>query len=120
MNEKKYKYDLEERTKKFALNIIDFIRDIPYLGYCRILIDQLLKSGTSIGANYREANRAESKRDFIHKIGIVLKEASETQYWLELFIESNIGDKEKATYLHQEATELLAIFTTISKNSKRV
>ena len=119
MNEKNYKYDLEERTKNFALEIINFIKNVPYTGYNKILVNQLLKAGTSIGANYREANRAESKNDFIHKIGIVLKESSETQYWLELFIESNIGDKVKTTYLHQEATELLAIFTTISKNSRK-
>jgi four helix bundle protein len=65
---------------------------------------QLLKSGTSIGANYREANRAESKADFIHKLAIVEKEASETLYWLELMLESGIGANE-------EAKELLAIFT---------
>lgn len=80
---------------------------------------QLLKSATSIGANYREANRAESKGDFLHKIAIVEKEASETQYWLELFSDSNIGSAEDLGWLLQEATELLAIFTSIGKTSKK-
>ena len=79
---------------------------------------QLLKSGTSIGANYREANRAESHDDFIHKLGIVEKEASETQYWLELFNEAQIGREEERRWLLQEATELLAIFTASGKSAK--
>ena len=80
---------------------------------------QLLKSATSIGANYREANRAESKSDFIHKITIIEKEAAETQYWIELFNDSNIGSAEDRAWLLQEATELLAIFTSIGKTSKK-
>ena len=79
---------------------------------------QLLKSGTSIGANYREANRAESRNDFVHKIALVEKEAAETQYWLELFEESNIGDPTERCWLLQESGELLAIFTSIGKTSK--
>ena len=79
---------------------------------------QLLKSGTSIGANYREANRAESRNDFIHKIGIAEKEASETQYWLELIEESKIGAPESAAKLKSEAGELLAIFTAIGRKCK--
>ena len=94
---------------------------------------QLVKAGTSIGSNYREANRAESKRDFIHKISIVTKEAAETQYWLELFEEANsefqnssskfqiINPKDSAelTWLLNESGELLAIFTAIGRSSKR-
>ena len=94
---------------------------------------QLLRAGTSVGANYREANRAESRRDFIHKIGVVQKEASESQYWLELFQEADL----KATQTHSrmlilnansrailppliaEATELLAIFTAIGRSLKK-
>ena len=79
---------------------------------------QLLKSGASIGANYREANRAESRNDFIHKIALVEKEAAETQYWLELFDEANIGDPKERHWLLQESGELLAIFTSIGKTSK--
>ncbi|MBW2662795.1 MAG: four helix bundle protein [Deltaproteobacteria bacterium] len=79
---------------------------------------QSVKSSTSIGANYREANRAESRKDFTHKVAIVEKEASETQYWLELFEESHIGDIENRSWLMQESTELLAIFTSIGKTTK--
>ena len=71
-----------------------------------------------IGANYREANRAESRKDFIHKIALVEKEAAETQYWLELFEEANTGDPEDRHWLLQESGELLAIFTSIGKTSK--
>ena len=79
---------------------------------------QFLKCGTSIGANYREANRAQSRQDFIHKIAIVEKEASETQYWLELFDALQMGDPKIRSWLLQESTELLAIFTSIGKTTK--
>jgi len=79
---------------------------------------QLLKSGKSVGANYREANRAESKSDFIHKIALVEKEAAKTQYWLEIFDETDIGNTEARRWLLEEANALLAIFTSIGKTSK--
>ena len=87
------KAELEQRTKGFSLNLIRFLQSLPknYLG--EALGRQLLKSGTSIGANYREANRAESKADFIHKLAIAEKEASETVYWLELMTEAGIGSR---------------------------
>jgi four helix bundle protein len=78
---------------------------------------QLVDSGTSIGANYREANRAESRKDFIHKIGIVEKECTETEYWLEPCQEANIGDGPERQWLLKESGELLAIFTRIGKSS---
>jgi four helix bundle protein len=80
---------------------------------------QFLKAGTSVGANYREANRAESRNDFIHKIAIVEKESSESEYWLELFDESNIGELNERRWLLGEARELLAIFTSVGRTSKR-
>ena len=79
---------------------------------------QLLKFGTSIGANYREANRAESKADFIHKLAIAEKEASETVYWMELMREAQIGDHKDVAKILQEAREILAIFTAAGKTSK--
>ena len=79
---------------------------------------QLLKAGTSIGANYREANRAVSRDDFINKIGIVEKEAAESEYWLELFDETDIGDPTERRWLLQEAGELLGIFTSIGKATR--
>ena len=112
------KKELEKRTKKFALEVIRFVADLPKNKITDVMGYQFLKAGTSIGANYREANRAQSRQDFIHKIAIVEKEASETQYWLELFDASNIGDPQSLSWLLQESTELLAIFTSIGKTAK--
>lgn len=112
------KKELEGRTKKFSLDLIRFLESLPknYLG--EAMGRQLLRSGTSIGANYREANRAESKADFIHKLAIVEKEASETVYWLELMSEAGIGGRTAVEKLLQEAGELLAIFTAAGRTSK--
>ena len=112
------KAELEQRTKEFSLILILFLQSLPknYLG--EALGRQLLKSGTSIGANYREANRAESKADFIHKLAIAEKEASETVYWLELMTEAGIGDRKDVAKLLQEAREILAIFTAAGRTSK--
>ncbi len=109
---------LEQRTKNFALGVIRFVSDLPGNRINETLGNQLLRSGTSIGANYREANRAESKADFIHKISIVEKESSETQYWLTLMDESNIGLAEARKALLLESSELLAIFTSTRKTSR--
>ena len=113
-----FRNDLEKRTKAFAVRIIRFVAGLPWNKVSDVTGHQLLKAGTSIGANYREANRAESKNDFIHKIAIVEKEAAETQYWLELISDANIGDAEARRWLLQESTELLAIFTTIRRKAK--
>jgi four helix bundle protein len=112
------KNELESRTKAFALNIIKFVSNLPKNKITDVLGYQLLKSGTSIGANYREARRAESPDDFIHKIAIVEKEANETKYWLELFDEANIGDAAERASLLRETSELLAIFTSSGKTAK--
>jgi four helix bundle protein len=113
------KKELEKRTRDFALRIIRFVANLPKSKITDILCYQLLRSGTSVGANYREANRAESRRDFIHKIGVVEKECSESQYWLEIFEESDIGDIEERRWLLKESGELLAIFTTIGRTAKK-
>ena len=89
------KKELQDRTKQFALRVIKLVSSLPKSKTTDVIGYQLLKSGTSIGANYREAVRAESKADFIHKIGIAEKEAGETQYWLELLTELDIVKKEK-------------------------
>ena len=120
------KVELERRTKAFALRVMRFIAAWPKNKVADVLGYQLLKSGTSIGANYREANRAESRPDFIHKtctersrsIGLVEKEAAETQYWLELCEEASIGDPDERQWLLRESGELLAIFTSIGKTTK--
>src|SRR5438876_8523680 len=110
--------DLERRTKQFAVRVIDFVSKLPRSMTGDVLTRQLLRSATSIGANYREANRGVSRADFSNKIGTVQKEAAETQYWIELLMESGIANAESVENLHKESTELLAIFTSIGKRLK--
>ncbi len=110
--------DLEIRTKRFALAVMDLVSAFPRSLAGDVIGRQLLRSATSIGANYREANRGVSRADFANKIGTVQKEASETQYWLELLAESEIIKLESIAGILSEATELLAIFTTIGKKLK--
>jgi four helix bundle protein len=93
------KVELEARTKRFALRVIRFVSSLAENKVTNMLGYQLLKSGTSIGANYREANRAQSRNDFIHKIAIVEKEAAETQYWLELCEDAGIGGEAERRWL---------------------
>ena len=107
--------DLERRTKQFALQAIKFVSLLPRTRDADVLGRQLLRSATSIGANYREANRGVSRADFANKIGTVQKEASETQYWIELLFESGIAATSAAKALHAESTELLAIFTATGR-----
>src|SRR5438477_4288152 len=110
--------DLEDRTKRFGLAVIKYCSTLPRTRAADVLGRQMLRSATSIGANYREANRGVSRADFINKIGTVQKEAAETQYWIELLMESGISKTECAANLHKESTELLAIFTSIGKRLK--
>ena len=93
------KLELEKRTKQFA-----FVATLPHTKTGAIIEYQLVKAGTSVGANYREANRAESRADFIHKIGIVEKECSESRFWLELCSEAHLGDVERLA--RRAATEV--------------
>jgi four helix bundle protein len=112
------KQELEKRTKEFAIEIIRFVGTFPKTKESDIIGYQLIKSGTSVGANYREANRAESHNDFIHKIGVVEKEASESQYWLEICQAINLGNTEKLKCLYKECSEFVAIFTSAGKTAK--
>ncbi len=112
------KTELEGRTKEFSVRIVRLIRTFPKTVDGIEMGRQLLKSGTSIGANYREANRAESKADFIHKVGIAEKEASETVYWLELCEASPLGNPVEVRSLLAETNEILAILTTIGRKAK--
>jgi four helix bundle protein len=99
------------------LKIIAFAATLPQSKAGGIVEYQLVKAGTSVGANYREANRAESRADFIHKIALVEKESSESRYWLELSDEAGFGDPQERTWLLQESYELLAIFTSIGRSA---
>jgi len=112
-NGKKEKYDLEERTAIFTESVIVFTKLIQRNPINDPLINQLVKAGTSIGANYCEADNAESRKDFIHKIGICKKEAKETRYWIRIIAKANEELSVKARPLWQEATELLFIFNAI-------
>ena len=111
------KNDLEVRTKEFALAVIDLVERIPKNRSADAIAKQLIRSGTSIGANYREANRAQSKDDFIHKVTLSTKEASETDFWLELISESPHLKTPGSEFLMKEAREILAILTTIGRNA---
>jgi len=112
------KKELEARTKRFALRIINLIGDLPKAKAADVLGYQLLKSGTSIGANYREANRAQSREDFIHKIAICEKEAAETEYWLELIADGHLMRPDQIEPLLKESRELLAIFVASGRTAK--
>jgi four helix bundle protein len=112
------KTELETRTKEFALNLIDLVSRMPRNRAGDVVAKQLLRSGTSIGANYREANRAESKADFLHKLGISTKEAAETEYWLEMVNESEHLQVAGSSELLKESDELIAILTAIGRNTK--
>ena len=107
------KYDLEERTAKFGEEIIKFCRSLPHNDITRPLINQLVKCGTSVGANYCEADDAESGKDFRHKIGICKKESRESKHFLRMIAVARSQLKEDAKNLWQEAKELNLIFNSI-------
>src|SRR5436305_12635833 len=109
--------DLRNRTKHFALRIIKLYVSLPKLAVAQTLGKQLLRSGTSVGANYREACRARSNAEFVSKLGDSLKELEETTYWLELLAGSETVRATRVALLMHEALHLIAIFTS---NSKKV
>ncbi|MCL4398058.1 four helix bundle protein [Patescibacteria group bacterium] len=116
----KNNYDLEERTVRFSESLVDFLKACPKTVITIPLIDQGLRAGTSIGANYREANGASSKKDFKNKIFICKKEAKETIYWLRL-LGRVLGDgnlKQKCRNLYQEASEYVLIFGKIASSCR--
>src|SRR5256884_7060551 len=110
--------DLRDRTKRFALRIIEMFPVIPKTAEAQVLGKQVLRSGTSVGANYREAYRGRSKSEFIAKWGDSLRELEDTAYWLELLVQATIVPPETLGALARECDELIAIFVTILKRSK--
>ncbi len=118
MENKEFGKELEQRTKKFAINIIKLSSSLPGSPEGLVVRNQVTKSGTSIGANYREANRSRSKADFSNKIKICESEASETAYWLEIIDELKWTDNQKIESTLTETNEILAIFTSIGKSLK--
>ena len=115
---KKEESDLRDRTKAFALRVIKLFAALRTSTEAQVIGRQMLRSGTSVGANYREAYRARSKAEFRAKCGDSLKELEEAAYWLELLSDGGIVPEEKLAALRQECHELTAIFVTILKNSK--
>jgi four helix bundle protein len=111
--------DLIERTKQFALRVIRLFASLPKTGEAQVLGKQLLRSGTSVGANYREAHRSRSRAEFAAKCGDSLREIEESSYWLELLDESGIFPATKLKDLRTEANELTAIFVTIVTKRKK-
>ena len=107
------KYDLEERTAVFGERIIDFAKSLPDDVINRELIRQLVKAGTSVGANYCEADGAESKKDFRHKIAICKKESKESRHWLRMIARANPDRRDDCRVLWSEAQELTLIFSSI-------
>ena len=111
--------ELRHRTKNFAIRIVNLFRSLPRSPDAQTLGKQILRSGTSVAANYRAACRARSKAEFISKIGIVVEEADETVFWLEVLTETGVVRAERVGDLQKEANELLAIFSASLRTSKR-
>ena len=118
MNQLNAKYDLEERTAKFAETVISFLRKLSPTIINKRIIDQLVGSAGSIGANYCEAIEGESRKDFAHKIGIAKKEIKETKHWLRLLAVAEPEQKDKIRRLWSEANQLLLIFSKIFRSAR--
>ncbi len=117
MNEANQK--IQERTLGFAIRIVKLCKFLDEQGgVARVLANQLIRSGTSIGANVREAQSAQSDRDFLHKLEIALKEARETEYWLIVLVEAEVIKEEKVRALRQESNEIIKILIAITKKLK--
>jgi len=114
------KFDLEERTARFGEAVLGFAQGLPQNPITGPLISQLVRSGTSVGANYCEADDAVSKKEFKHKIGTCKKEARETKYWLRMVAKADVNSAEGARVLWQEAKELHLIFANLPQVSMKV
>ncbi|HLB61014.1 MAG TPA: four helix bundle protein [Patescibacteria group bacterium] len=110
---------LKRRTKEYSLRIIKLVAALPKTMTARVIGNQLLKSGTSVGANYRSALRSRSKSEFIAKLGIVIEEGDESAFWLELIIESKLLEKRLVEPLLQETNEIISIMVSSLKSIKK-
>lgn len=117
-DQKDKKFDLEERTAKLGEDIIEFAKEVPKNVVTIPLISQLIKAGTSVGSNYCEADCAESRKDFEHKLGICKKEAKESKHWLRMIAKAVPELNDEARKLWKEANELQLIFISIVKKSR--
>ena len=111
-------FDLKSRTKQFALQIIKLFRSLPISSDAQVIGKQVLRSGTSVGAQYREACRSRSDSEFISKMSSSLQELDETAYWLEILVEGDFVIAEKLKGLQDETEQLIAIFVTSIKTAK--
>ena len=111
--------ELKNRTKQFAIRIVRLFRSLPKTEEARIIGKQMLRSGTSVAANYRAVCRARSKAEFIAKIGIVVEEADETVLWLELLVDTDIVPENRMASLLSESNELLAIFAASQHTARK-
>ena len=107
--------NLQNRTKLFSVAIVKYVQSLPQTYIAREIGRQLLRSGMSVGSNTRAAYRARSKKEFIAKLGVVIEEADESAFWLELITESEIHNAEEINQLHKEANELVSIFISVVK-----
>jgi four helix bundle protein len=112
-------FDLRDRTKRFALRVLKLCDSLPKTEAARTIGRQLLRSGTSVAANYRAAGRARSRAEFAAKIGVVVEEADESVFWLELLVESGMFAKPRLDDLVAEANELVSIFVASQKTVRR-
>ena len=110
--------ELKDRTKQFSIDIVNVVSGLPLNQTAQVLGKQILRSGTSVGANYRVVCRAKSKKDFINKLAIVIEEADETQFWIELLVSSDLIERDLASKLWKEADELIRIMTAATKTLK--
>ncbi len=111
--------DLKERTKSFALAIIHLYAALPQRPEARVIGQQVLRSGTSVGAHYREATRARSSAEYISKLEVGLQELEESIYWLELLRDANLIEPAELEPLFKETSELIAIFVTCVKKARQ-
>lgn len=110
--------DLKQRTKAFTIRILDLVDKLPFSTVNKVIANQLARSGSSVGANYRASLRARSDNEFLSKMNIVLEEADETLFWLEIIDEKGIIENKEIQPLIKEANELVAIFVTTIKNTR--
>jgi four helix bundle protein len=109
---------MKDRTRQFALRVIRLCRTLPPSPEGRIIARQLLRSATSVGANYRAVCRSRSTAEFVSKLGIVLEEADESLFWLELLVDAGLASPEKSQALRQEANELVSMFVASLRTTK--
>ncbi len=112
-------FNLKDRTKAFALDVVALVEELPRGRSADSIGNQLLRSGTSVGANYRAACHARSRREFVAKLGIVEEEADESQFWMDLIIARGWADADRVTKLRDEARQLVAIIVTSIRTARR-